>query len=52
MAYHMLKNGVPYRELGAEHFNHLQPERLKRSLVRRLQALGYTVTLEPSTRAA
>jgi transposase len=45
--YHMLKNGVPYHELGADHFDRLDPQRLKRHLVRRLSDLGYEVTLKP-----
>lgn len=44
--YHMLKTHRPYQDLGADYFNRLDPERLARSLVKRLEALGHTVTLE------
>jgi transposase len=46
--YHMLKKDVEYKDLGAEYFDRLQPERLKRYLVKRLEHLGYRITLEPS----
>lgn len=45
--YHMLKNNQEYQELGPEYFARLEPERLRRHRVRRLQALGYDVTLAP-----
>jgi hypothetical protein len=41
----MLKSEVEYRDLGAEYFDGLEPERLRRSLVKRLERLGYQVTL-------
>jgi transposase len=43
--YHMLKNPVEYQDLGKDYLDRLHPERLKRYLVKRLQALGYQVTL-------
>jgi transposase len=45
--YHVLKNGVEYRDLGPDYFTKLEPERLRRYLVKRLQTLGYDVTLSP-----
>jgi transposase len=45
-AYYMLRDKVPYRELGQDHFNRLPGQRLTRNLVRRLEAQGYRVTLE------
>jgi transposase len=50
--YHMLKNGSRYRDLGAEHLDRLEPDRLTRSLVKRLQKLGHDVTLTPHPAAA
>lgn len=44
-AYHMLKDEVDYRDLGAEHFDRQRRERVTAQLVNRLQRLGYTVTL-------
>ncbi len=46
--YHMLKKREPWRELGGNWFDQLRPERLTRTLVRRLQRLGYDVTLKPA----
>ncbi len=43
--YHLLKHPVEYHDLGPDYFDRLEPERLKRYLVRRLQKLGYEVAL-------
>lgn len=43
--YHILKHHVEYQDLGADFFDRLEPQRLKRYLVRRLQQLGFDVTL-------
>jgi transposase len=45
--YSMLRAHVPYTDLGADRFERLDPERLPRYHVRRLQALGHTVTRAP-----
>ena len=45
--YHVLKHNVEYRDLGPDYFDRLEPERLRRYLVKRLQGLGYDVTLSP-----
>jgi len=45
--YHVLKNSVEYQDLGPDYFARLEPERLRRHLVRRLQQLGYDVSLTP-----
>ena len=50
--YHMLKYDVEYRDLGVDYFDKRQPERLRDYLVKRLQRLGYQVSLEPQTDAA
>jgi hypothetical protein len=46
-AYHMLKTGAVYEDLGAAHFDHLDRQRATDRIVRRLTALGYRVSLEP-----
>lgn len=46
--YHLLKNHVEYHDLGADYFDRLEPERLRRYLVRRLEHLGFDVTLTPN----
>ena len=44
--YHLLKHpDLQYRELGGDYFDKLDPERLRRHLVKRLESLGYAVTL-------
>jgi transposase len=45
--YHVLKRGTTYAELGADFLERLEPARLTRQLVKRLEALGHKVTLEP-----
>jgi len=46
--YHMLSRGTEYRDLGADHYDRLNPERLTRHLVKRLEALGHRVILAPA----
>jgi transposase len=50
--YHMLRTNTPYKDLGADHFERMDPQRLTRHHVQKLQALGYTVTLTPAQDAA
>lgn len=49
-AYHMLATGRPYRDLGATYLDGVEKRRTTRNLVRRLERLGYEVTL--GTKAA
>ena len=46
IVYHMLKTGTSYADLGGNFLDRLQPERMTRYYVRRLEALGHKVTLE------
>ena len=49
IAWHLLANNCDYADLGAEHFTrNADPEARKRYLIRQLEALGHTVTIEPS----
>jgi transposase len=50
--YHMLKSDVEYKDLGVEYLDRLDPERLRRYLVKRLERLGYQVTLRTQDEAA
>jgi len=50
--YHVLHEGVAYRDLTAAHLDRLAPNQLTRYLVKRLERLGRKVTLEPSGLAA
>jgi transposase len=52
VVYHVLKNQVPYRELGDNHFDRLNLTHIKHHHVRRLESLGFKVTLEPLQKAA
>jgi hypothetical protein len=47
IVYHVLREGQPYRELGADNFDRLDTARLERHHVNRLRALGYEVVLTP-----
>jgi transposase len=51
ITYHMLKRETSYGELGADFLDRLEPERLTRQLVSRLEKLGHKVTLEPAPAA-
>jgi transposase len=48
IAYHILRDGGSYRELGGNYFDHLNAQRLTRYHTQRLTALGYAVTLTKS----
>ena len=43
--YYMLRDQVPYQELGPDYFDQLHTHQLERHYVRRLEALGFQVTL-------
>lgn len=45
--YHVLSDKQPYRDLGVDYFDKTDKERLTRQALRRLEALGYAVTLTP-----
>jgi len=47
IVYHILKNQTAYVELGANHFERLNPNRLLHSLTKRIKNLGFQVTLSP-----
>ena len=44
-AYHMLKTGTDYRDLGADHFDRRDKTKLAKRLIARLQDLGVTVEI-------
>jgi transposase len=46
-AYHMLKNGTFYQDLGADHFDPKSKEKHALRLLKRLENLGYAVQLQP-----
>ncbi len=44
--WHILTTGELYRDLGGDYFRRRDPERQARRLIKQLQALGHTVTLQ------
>jgi transposase len=52
IVYHMLSRKEPYQDLGPDYLDKRHSERLERSLVGRLQRLGFQVTLTPAPAAA
>ena len=49
--HHVLKTGEPYRELGADYYQTADPQRTARRLTKRLERLGFHVTLSPAPAA-
>jgi transposase len=46
-AYHMLKTGRPYQDLGPDFFARQRPQHMANNLVKKLTALGYKVEISP-----
>jgi transposase len=47
IAYYLIKRKEPYRELGSDYFDKRRPEATANRLVRRLERLGFQVSLQP-----
>jgi transposase len=47
IAYHLPKEGTTYTDLGGAYFDRRDRPTVERRLVRRLEGLGYKVSLEP-----
>lgn len=47
-AYHMLKDGTLYHDLGADHFDHRAKGAATKRLIAKLESLGYHVQITPS----
>ena len=52
MAYHIIKGGTAYEDLGVHYFDERDRQAVERRAVKRLEGLGFKVTLEPATLAA
>ena len=50
--YHMLHEGVDYKELRHDYLDKLQSHRLTHYLVKRLESLGHEVRIRPAELAA
>jgi transposase len=48
IAYYVMRDGVTYRELGDDYLQRRDRERTVRRHVKQLEALGYTVTVQPA----
>ena len=48
-AYHMLKDGTLYRDLGPDHFNRSTPEAKAIRLARQIAKLGFSCHIQPAT---
>ena len=49
ITYHLLTSREPYRDLGEAYFDHRERQHVERRLIRRLERLGYPVSLAPAT---
>jgi transposase len=52
IAYHLLKDGTTYQDLGPDYFDRHATGQLQRRLIGRLQALGLRVIVEPLPQVA
>jgi transposase len=54
IAYHIIKDKEPYRDLGSDYFDKRRPEATAKRLLKRLEQLGYEVSIQsaPLTSAA
>jgi len=52
IAYHLLKDGSRYTDLGPEHSDRRDADRVKKRSIQRLEALGYKVSLTDTKEAA
>ena len=50
-AWHLLAEGECYAEPGAEYFTRLHPDKTRTNAIKKLQSLGYEVTLTPAPAA-
>jgi hypothetical protein len=50
--YHMIRDGTAYIERGAAYFDQLNPHSTQQWLTKRLERLGFKLTLEPLAAAA
>ncbi len=52
IAYHLIQRKEPYRELGGNYFDNRRPEATAKRLVKRLEQLGYAVSLQQASALA
>ncbi|MCZ2404778.1 hypothetical protein IV498_16750 [Paenarthrobacter sp. Z7-10] len=49
--WHMLANGECYADPGPDHFTRLNPAKAKNNAIKKLNSLGYNVTITPAPAA-
>jgi hypothetical protein len=42
--FYIIQNKEPYKELGGDYLLKLRPKNVSKSMIKRLESLGYTVT--------
>ena len=52
IVFHVIKEQRPFADLGADYFDKLNASHIKRNYVKRLERLGFKVTIEPLPEAA
>ena len=51
IAYHIMRDGTEYREVGGDYYDRKNPERTARRLTKRLEQIGYKVVLTKESKA-
>jgi transposase len=46
LIYHMIKHSLPFKELGDDHFNKMDKEKIKNTMIKRMETLGYKVLIQ------
>lgn len=49
ICYHIIKRKEPYQELGGDYFDKRRPEATAKRLMKRLEQLGFNISVEPAT---
>ena len=49
IVFNMISKSTPYQEFGGDYFDCLNPTRIAKRLIQRLEAIGYKVELSPAT---
>lgn len=52
IAWHIIQDGTVYEELGGNHYDRLHPDRSARRLIKRLEQIGFQVTVEKAPESA
>jgi transposase len=50
--YHMIKHRLPFKELGDDYFNKMDKEKIKNSMIKRLEKQGYKLLIQAAEEKA